>query len=74
MRSLNPEWREEFYLPPIESLEQSVLVVVKDDSHSGSSNDEVIGICVIPLFDLLDQQLHRLWVKLHPPSGENNKR
>lgn len=62
-----PEWREYFHLTPVEDLDGSLYICVKDCSKIGSRHDEVIGYAEYSLTRLRDQQKHREWLSLHPP-------
>ena len=61
-------WRENLRLSPVESLSQSIQITVKDATKCGDT--VIIGICTLPISELLNQVTRNIWIPLNPPPGE----
>lgn len=70
--NLFPVWREDFKLFPIQNLNQSIKMAIKNLSKLGE--DEVIGHCELSLATLLNQKSHLLWLPINPPIDSHKLR
>ena len=63
-----PVWRESLRLSPVESLSQSIQITIKDATKCGDT--VIIGICTLPISNLLNQATQNVWIPLNPPHGK----